>query len=331
MLQWRYPGNERWWRTLDTQFLDSTKSIFMDYIEFFDFNSGIAIGDGFANVVAVLRTSDGGSHWISDNTQPLDGWSGDIWRRMDFVNMNVGYFYVSGPQTLNKTTDGGVTWIPTPTQPPYVQVLKFFNQNIGFVIADTGRIFRTLDGAVSWQAFPTPHKGWGNDIEFAPSNPARIWITDNLKVYFSSDTGRTWTTQLAVGGRDLVFPTPYNGWFVGDGGKLYHTTNGGTTAVEDVASHPSKFVLHQNYPNPFNPSTTIAFTIPMQSRVRLTIHNLLGQTVATLFDNDVIAGLHSVTWKADAATGMYFYRIEAVSLDNSAVRYSSTKKMLLLR
>jgi len=320
-------GGAQW----SLQFLDSTKSVFMDYIKFFDLQSGIAIGDGRDNIMAILHTSDGGNHWQSANTRPLIGWSGDMWRRMDFINRNVGYFYVSGPQTINKTTDGGATWSPTAAQLPYVEVLNFYDQNIGLVMSDSGRIFRTLDGAVSWEEFPSPHKLWGNDIEFAPSDPANVWMTDLIDVYFSSDTGRTWTAQSAAGGRDLVFPTRHSGWFIGDGGKLYHTANGGVTSVEDAGSHPDGFMLYQNFPNPFNPSTSIAFTVNKRSRVRLTIYNILGQTVATLVDSDLAAGLHSVKWNTDAATGIYFYRIEMSSLNNPVVRTSDTKKMLLLR
>jgi photosystem II stability/assembly factor-like uncharacterized protein len=313
------------------QFFDSTKSDFINYVKFFDPNNGIAIGDGSTNTVAVLRTSDGGTHWSSTNIQPLNGWSGDTWRRMDFINKDVGYFYVSGLQILNKTTDGGSTWIPVATQLPYVEILKFFNKNIGFAIAGTDSIFRTLDGAATWQEFSTFHKGWGNDIEFAPSNPAHIWMTDNLKVYFSGDTGKTWTIQSDVGGRDIVFPSDCSGWFVGDGGKLYHTANGGITSIDMVSSQPTEFMVYQNYPNPFNPSTVISFTLHMQSKVRLTIYNLLGQTVTTLIDCDFAAGLHSVTWNSNASTGIYFYHIEMVAINNPGITFSSTKKMLLLR
>ena len=77
------------------------------------------------------------------------------------------------------------------------------------------------------------------------------------------------------------------------------------------------FELTQNYPNPFNPSTTIRYTLPEASDVRLTIHNALGQEVRALVNTTQSAGVQSVQWDGrDAlgklvATGLYLYRLEA--------------------
>ncbi|MCY3757213.1 MAG: dockerin type I domain-containing protein, partial [Acidobacteria bacterium] len=80
-------------------------------------------------------------------------------------------------------------------------------------------------------------------------------------------------------------------------------------------SLPRQFHLGQNYPNPFNPSTTIPFHLPVSSRVRLDVYNLLGQRVATLVDGELPAGFHSVRWDATdsagrpAGAGLYLYRL----------------------
>jgi len=58
--------------------------------------------------------------------------------------------------------------------------------------------------------------------------------------------------------------------------------------------------LDQNYPNPFNPSTTIPFEIPGESgtqhHVKLTIHDLRGRLVRTLFDSEAEPGTRNVVW-----------------------------------
>jgi alpha-amylase len=84
---------------------------------------------------------------------------------------------------------------------------------------------------------------------------------------------------------------------------------------EKTSELPSELVLAQNYPNPFNPSTMIDFALPAESHVKLTIVNLLGQTVATLIDGPMSAGWHSKPFEASGlASGMYMYRLEAGGL-----------------
>ncbi|OGG50092.1 MAG: hypothetical protein A3F84_02590 [Candidatus Handelsmanbacteria bacterium RIFCSPLOWO2_12_FULL_64_10] len=86
----------------------------------------------------------------------------------------------------------------------------------------------------------------------------------------------------------------------------------------------------KNYPNPFNPSTTISYTLPEASTVRLTIYNILGQQVRTLINNRQAAGIHAVQWDGhddagrSVASGLYFYRL-------TAGEFTQTQKMLLLK
>jgi hypothetical protein len=88
--------------------------------------------------------------------------------------------------------------------------------------------------------------------------------------------------------------------------------------VESGEGLPETYALEQNYPNPFNPSTTIRFSIPVQQHVTLKIYNVLGQEIATLVDDNVVAGKHVVQWQPEQiASGTYFYRLEAGSFRDS--------------
>ncbi|MBX7150528.1 T9SS type A sorting domain-containing protein [bacterium] len=99
---------------------------------------------------------------------------------------------------------------------------------------------------------------------------------------------------------------------------------------------PKHFELSQNYPNPFNPTTTIKFQLPVRSKVQIKIYNILGQEVSTLADLEMSAGFHAVQWNglnhasAKAASGMYIYRLQAVSLEGKE-RFNKTKKMMLIK
>ena len=86
----------------------------------------------------------------------------------------------------------------------------------------------------------------------------------------------------------------------------------------------------QNYPNPFNPQTEIAYTLPEDSKVNLTILNIQGQKVKVLVNEYQSAGTRKVTWDgcdesgARVASGVYFYRIEAGP-------YTVSNQMVLLK
>jgi Secretion system C-terminal sorting domain len=110
----------------------------------------------------------------------------------------------------------------------------------------------------------------------------------------------------------------------------YGVTNA-STEVRDLPDRKLSFSLEQCFPNPFNPSTTIGFSVPARSNVRLSIFNLLGQQVAELANEEVNEGYHERTWKANVASGFYFYRIEAVAVSDPQKRFLDAKKMLLLK
>ncbi len=109
-----------------------------------------------------------------------------------------------------------------------------------------------------------------------------------------------------------------------------------TAIIDGELQIPKKFSLKQNYPNPFNPETTLEFSLPQQAKVTLTVYNLLGQKVAQLLSNaDHQPGKYKVIWLAkndygtDLATGVYVYRLKAISKDGKAKTF--TKKMLFLK
>ncbi|MEK9135712.1 MAG: T9SS type A sorting domain-containing protein, partial [Bacteroidota bacterium] len=96
------------------------------------------------------------------------------------------------------------------------------------------------------------------------------------------------------------------------------------TSVKELA--PKEFALLQNYPNPFNPSTEIKFSVEVNGLATLKIYNVLGQEVATLFNEIAEAGQYYKV-RLDAnnlASGVYFYKLESG-------QKKDLKKMLLLK
>ncbi|MBK7141498.1 MAG: S8 family peptidase [bacterium] len=98
-----------------------------------------------------------------------------------------------------------------------------------------------------------------------------------------------------------------------------------TDVEEEEPNLPAAWRLDQNYPNPFNPTTTISFDIPRQSRVRLTVYNLLGQEVRVLADRVMAPGRQEIEFDGSSlATGLYLYRLEGDG-------FVATRKMVLLK
>ncbi len=71
---------------------------------------------------------------------------------------------------------------------------------------------------------------------------------------------------------------------------------------------PTKFKLYQNYPNPFNGGTTIEYEVPIEAYITLTIYDILGRKVETLFKGKRNAGSYSAVWNPiNFSSGIYIY------------------------
>jgi hypothetical protein len=100
-----------------------------------------------------------------------------------------------------------------------------------------------------------------------------------------------------------------------------------SNAVEvTVGLTPKDYQLSQNYPNPFNPSTTITFAMENTEQVTVTVRNMLGEEVETLFNGIANANeVYSLTFNAkNLSSGIYFYTLH--SANRNEVRKMSLMK-----
>ncbi len=103
----------------------------------------------------------------------------------------------------------------------------------------------------------------------------------------------------------------------------YITING--LGVETVSENPIKFSFLNSYPNPFNPITKIDFVIPENDNYELSIYNIRGELMETLFKSYQESGKYSFIWYAnDKPSGIYIIILESESL-------YETKKILLVK
>ena len=102
-----------------------------------------------------------------------------------------------------------------------------------------------------------------------------------------------------------------------------------SNTVEVEVPVPNQFTLEQNYPNPFNPTTTIKFSLPVDSKVNLKVFNTLGQEVVELLNGNISKGIKRVSFNASKlSSGVYLYRIVVKGVDGT--NFSSVKKMILI-
>ncbi|MDA3813033.1 MAG: T9SS type A sorting domain-containing protein [Candidatus Cloacimonetes bacterium] len=96
---------------------------------------------------------------------------------------------------------------------------------------------------------------------------------------------------------------------------------------ENIVARP---ILLGNYPNPFNPTTKISFSLPSEEDIVLTIYNIKGQKVKTLYSGTADKGEHTVIWEGKdtnnklVSSGIYFYKLKT---NNEEL----TRKMLMMK
>jgi hypothetical protein len=77
----------------------------------------------------------------------------------------------------------------------------------------------------------------------------------------------------------------------------------------DYSGTPLDYRVGAAWPNPFNARASLTFNLPVNSRVTITVYNVLGQRVSELVDAEYAVGSHTVQFDAsDLASGLYFIR-----------------------
>jgi hypothetical protein len=150
----------------------------------------------------------------------------------------------------------------------------------------------------------------GGSVE-SPSRSVEVYspTTNAFSLADSMGTARSQHSEASLSGGEVLVTGGYTGSGVAKSAELL--TAPGTSGVT-IDPIPGSYALAQNYPNPFNPTTTIQFSLPEASDVRLSVHDLLGRRVATLVQGRKEAGSHTAKFDAaGCASGLYLYRLEA--------------------
>ena len=151
--------------------------------------------------------------------------------------------------------------------------------------------------------------------------------------YSSWGSGTSWSCPMAAGAAALLLeadpsltpmqlaellkntasqstnPDNLNGWGIVN---TYSALQSLLTGNDNNEQLPKDYYLLQNYPNPFNPSTKIRFAVPERSNIKLTLHDILGNELGVILNDEVNPGVKEIDLNAsNLATGIYLVRMIA--------------------
>ncbi|NNG28041.1 MAG: T9SS type A sorting domain-containing protein, partial [Ignavibacteriaceae bacterium] len=279
----------------------------------------------------------------------------------------------SGDADIVRVSAAGDAYLLHTISIPALAGIAFNTAGTLYGITSGGEIY-TIDITIGTTTFVVTGEGSYSSITFNPVTnelwaSSRSFIPPNKDAIFTVDLATGDTTIIGHTGlgeitNDIVFDENQNlygvigaasaindfisidasngvGTVVGSVGMkniqgLAFEETGVTSVEDDVnGTIPTDFSLKQNYPNPFNPTTTIQFSLPINSNVELVVFNMLGEAVATLLNEQRSAGTHSITWNSSntngvkLSSGIYFYKLNATGMNGK--EFNSIRKMVLLK
>ncbi|MFN3871906.1 MAG: two-component regulator propeller domain-containing protein [Ignavibacterium sp.] len=222
-------------------------------------------------------------------------------------------FYIdsNGKRWLGTFDKGLVEWIDNNN-------FRYFNQSNS---ALPNNFINAIDEDSNGRLWIATDNGFAclwNDSIYSYSSLTSESIAE-LKV---DNQNKIWMGEVGTG-RLLVF----------DGTNLSSITDVNDEQYSEV---PNNFILYQNYPNPFNPSTKISWQSPVSSWQTLKVYDVLGNVVATLFDEFKEAGNYEVEFKegqtSSLSSGVYFYQLRVTNFSKGTEQiFIETKKMVLMK
>lgn len=187
--------------------------------------------------------------------------------------------------------------------------------------SDGGTLDYSDDYGVSWK--PIDFAGTPNVVMFGPNtnytyvstldpfNPAARGFTGYVNQWMYTEK----VIRPNIDGQIIIrwrFASDYStrdeGWAIDD---FCFEDLGLCTPIGVNEFIYGDFGISQNYPNPASDMTMFEYLIPEQGQVRLTINNMLGQTVGVVQEQSQAAGTHTVRFNtADLAPGIYTYTLQ---------------------
>jgi photosystem II stability/assembly factor-like uncharacterized protein len=245
-------------------------------IQFFNQNTGLALGGYFDIAGVIWKTTNGGLNWNTKSVGP------EPLSCVAFIDSN--NFLASGGDyefgaSIVKTSNAGINW----------QYSTFNEFGIGYNIS-----FRTLNEGY----IPL---GFARTILKSTNSGANWLVTvspDSSSIYY------------------INFVDPQHGWGVGDQGAIYKFNSASTSINNITTEIPDEIGLLQNYPNPFNSSTVIKFYLRNESVIKISLYDITGKELMEILNKKLSRGENNVRFtNKNLPSGIYFYKINAINFN----------------
>ncbi|MEW5800385.1 MAG: T9SS type A sorting domain-containing protein [Bacteroidota bacterium] len=276
--------------------------------------------------------------WISyDNGKTWSGYN-EGGRPAAFAMIQNGKDYFIADGTIRISVDGGKHYSLRMNGIANTLVRSIAQIGINlYAISDAGYVHRSIDNGANWTIVSQNigEQVFGDMLVYG----SMILFSGTKGVYMFNTTNNS-ITNFSQGlpvldlEEQVILRKSGPILFLKYGNDLWRRNISEITSISEhrIIPEHSSIEVHQNYPNPFNPTTTIKFGLPEAGNVTLKIYDALGREVATLVNNQLTAGYYSYEWNAGhLASGVYIYRMTAVSSNDKAKPFNEVKKLLLMK
>ncbi len=303
-------------------------------IDFFDDSVGFAVG----NEGILLKTTDCGQNWTSVNsgiTRQLN----DVKYLNDSTLIAVGGSAVY--QTIMTSTDNGNTWtIQLDVVGRLLQSVCFIDEQNGTAVG-ANTILKTSDGGLNWIPVSTPIIRDFNSVTFANSAIGYIAGGDtagtvNRTILKTVNGGNSWSIILdenAAQFNDIYFLNTNTGYVVGDSSKVMKTTDGGNnwvnqnlnTMADSLRLNCVKF-LNENY-GVIGSRFGSVFIFSTISPVQVTtsgavVTNMVDANMAAIIDGNGNEFVYTFLFDLDSNLTNYSETFDAFAVNNVPSVYS---------
>ena len=286
----------------------------------------------------IFKSGDSGVSWRAVSSQfQLGAIAPTSYAFHDSVIFG-GYNTINVLGAIARSRDEGETWEITPGGGAltYSKKIIFVGDTAYAPVTTTftgGGVYRSIDFGETWEKLSEQlDNEVGGAFDLVASGETLYTYTFS-GIWKSTDGARNWEkistdgllSNFFFAGSPISINNGYLYYAPFNSGIFKYELEGSSTNSELSNEVVEEFRLDQNYPNPFNPNTVISFQLAENSLVSLKVYNLLGQEVASLVNQRMVSGSHTINFDASGlSSGVYIYRLQA---GNQA----QTKKMTLIK